>query len=93
MIGHYGLGGDYFKENSVIPPCLEHQQKKGARKALPLTTENWPLRTENCPQYFGILGSIRSAHAVMPPVRFRTFVNPACFRNATALALRPPILQ
>src|ERR1700722_6814654 len=44
-------------------------------------------------QYFGIFGSTRSAHAVIPPARLWTFVNPACCRNATAFALRPPILQ
>src|SRR5579864_25852 len=44
-------------------------------------------------QYFGTFGSTRSDHALIPPVRFRTFLKPDCCRNATALALRPPILQ
>src|SRR5277367_5077831 len=51
------------------------------------------LTTNHCPQYLGILVSIRSAHAVIPPVRLCTLVKPACCRKATALALRPPILQ
>src|ERR1700722_8615853 len=44
-------------------------------------------------QYFGTVGSTRSAQALIPPARLCTFLNPACCRNATALALRPPILQ
>src|ERR1700686_177078 len=35
-------------------------------------------------QYFGILGSTRSAHASIPPARLCTFLNPACCRKATA---------
>src|SRR5580700_464967 len=44
-------------------------------------------------QYFGTFGSTRSDHAVIPPARLCTLVNPDCCRKATALALRPPILQ
>src|SRR5262249_35424487 len=44
-------------------------------------------------QYFGTLGSIWSAQARMPPLRFLIFVKPCCRRNCTALALRAPILQ
>lgn len=51
------------------------------------------LRTDNCVQYLGILVSIRSAQAVIPPVRLLTLAKPACFKKATAFALRPPILQ
>src|SRR5580692_5714898 len=66
--------------------------KKGARKRS-LKTKNCHLRSDNCHQYFGTFGSTRSDHAVMPPARLCTFVKPDCWRNATALALRPPILQ
>jgi hypothetical protein len=44
-------------------------------------------------QDFGIDGSIFSAQARMPPLRFETFVNPACFRASAALWLRTPALQ
>lgn len=37
--------------------------------------------------------SIFVAHASIPPLRFQTFLNPACFRKATALELRVPNLQ
>ena len=40
------------------------------------------------PEYFGIFGSILSAHALIPPVRFFTLVKPAWRRKSTALALR-----
>ena len=48
---------------------------------------------DNLNQYFGTLGSILSAQAKMPPLRFLTFSKPASFKNFTALALRPPALQ
>src|SRR5277367_1168950 len=44
-------------------------------------------------QYFGMLGSTLSLQARMPPFMLRTFLNPACFRNSTALAERAPLLQ
>src|SRR5581483_10257817 len=44
-------------------------------------------------QYFGILGSIFSAHARMPPVRFLTLLKPAWRRNSTAFADRIPERQ
>ena len=48
---------------------------------------------ESLPQYFGTLGSTLSLQARIPPFMLRTFLNPACFRKSTALALRIPLLQ
>ena len=43
--------------------------------------------------FLGSVGSTRSIHARMPPVRLRAFVIPWSRSRATAFALRPPILQ
>ena len=52
-----------------------------------------PLASEGDVQYFGIVGSMRSAQARMPPARLRTRRNPASRSCATAFALRAPERQ
>lgn len=52
----------------------------------------WGVGRAAC-QYIGIAGSTKSTQDSRPPSRFRTLRKPACLRNATACALRPPILQ
>src|SRR5215831_260706 len=60
-------------------------------RTLETTARARPPALQSDDQYFGMVRSIRSAQAVIPPVRFFTFVKPACRRNCTAFALRPPI--
>src|SRR5229473_2160928 len=83
--------GEYDVQSKSVQPCTKMKRE---RFRAPLKTGNWLLVTGNCPlQYLGTFGSTLSAHAVIPPARFCTLVNPACRKNSTAFALRPPILQ
>ena len=82
------------KENDQdhsIAPALEKRRERVRAPIRKLATDNLVLATAF--QYFGTFGSTLSDHAVLPPATLNTFLNPDCCRNATAFALRPPILQ
>src|SRR3954464_13433064 len=76
--------------DSAVGNDFEHRyvNRKRERRSRSLS-----ISTVDNSQYFGTFGSTRSDHAVIPPARLWILLKPACCRNATALALRPPILQ
>src|ERR1700722_8922620 len=72
---------------------VELSQHQGPGQQRRTRTSGETARREVISQYLGTLGSTLSLQARIPPFILRTFLNPACFRKSTALALRIPLLQ
>src|ERR1022692_3037450 len=89
--GGAGLGTRHYAPTRAARQRSDAQKKERFRAPFRRTTTHQQLATAL--QYFGTFGSTRSDQAVIPPARLCTFAKPDCCRNATALALRPPILQ